>query len=114
MRLIVVMNKIIPETFEVEAESKEAAVSSFYAHGGKFLDVLDSLADGEAKAFEPGEPGEAPYPVTPEERRLREENKRFRALMGSLLEWESIVGGWDSPCWRDAREFFHALPAEGG
>lgn len=112
MRLIVVMNKIIPECFEVEANSKAAAVQSFYAHGGKFLDNLDSLADGEAMAFEPGEPGDAPYPVTPEERRLREENKRYRALLGSLLEWESIVGGWDSPCWRDAREFFHALPPE--
>jgi hypothetical protein len=30
-------------------------------------------------------------------------------LIGRLLEWEEFTGGWEAPCWKEARDLFVKL-----
>ena len=69
------------------------------------VDIIDFDIEGsEDEALCQCEMGDSPhfhahYPGDPE----KEAAPELLAALEELLEWESRMGGWDAPCWEQAR-----------
>ena len=63
----------------------------------KVLEAIFTAGVGEI-------PGWLPEPPTFEEKQLQRAAPDLLAALEELLEWESRMGGWDAPCWVQARD----------